>query len=88
MVGHLKYGKRITTYSTIPLLFLFFLSIFLSICKKGKKFAYLVMIFSCLVLILISLGFIFWIFGVAEISGLCGIIRNINTKNLKDDKIL
>ena len=87
MNGHLKHGRRIATYSTIPLLFLFILSIFLSICKKGKKFAYFAMIVGCLVLILISLGFIFWIFGVAEISGLCGIIRNINTKNYKDKNI-
>ena len=81
MNGHLKYGRRFTFYSTIPLLCLFIISILLSICKKGKKFAHSMMILSCLVLITIALGFIFWIFGVAEISGLCGVLRDVNTKN-------
>ena len=39
------------------------------------------MIIACLVLIVIALGFIFWVFGAAEISGICGILREINTGN-------
>ena len=44
------------------------------------------MIIACCVLIIISIAYIFWIFGLAEISGLCGIIRDINTGNYKDKK--
>ena len=40
------------------------------------------MIIACLLLIIICIAFIFWNFGIAEVSGLCGILREINTGNI------
>ena len=39
------------------------------------------MIIACLLSITIALGFIFWIFGVAELSGVCGALKKVNTGN-------
>lgn len=68
-------------YSTIPLIVLFLIAIILSFSKGSKKAAYFFLIVACLVLIVMTLGFIFWIFGIAEVSGMCGIIREVNTGN-------
>ena len=40
------------------------------------------MMFACLVLLLVCIAFIIWNFGVAEVSGLCGIARELNTGNV------
>ena len=60
---------------------LFLAAIILGFMKKTRRAGHFVMIIACLVLIVIALGFIFWVFGAAEISGVCGILREINTGN-------
>lgn len=79
--GHIKKGGRTTVYSTIPLLVLFLFAIIFGFSKKSRKVGYFIMIIACLVLITIALGYIFWIFGIAEVSGVCGIVREINRGN-------
>ena len=78
---NIEKGGRTTFYSTIPLMALFIIAFILSCFKKTKKIAYVIMIIACLVFIVVIIGFIFWNFGVAEISGLCGIAREVNTGN-------
>ena len=79
--GHLQKGGRTAFYSVIPLMLLFLAAIILGFMKKTRRAGHFVMIIACLVLIVIALGFIFWVFGAAEISGVCGILREINTGN-------
>jgi uncharacterized membrane protein len=73
--GHIKKGGRTTVYSTLVLVILFLIAIILAFTKKSRKAGYCVLAVACLVLITIVLGYMFWIFGVAEVSGVCGIIR-------------
>ena len=73
--GHIKQGGRTTVYSTVALIVLFFIALITGCLKKSRKVGLFVLVIACLVLITIVLGFIFWIFGVAEVSGVCGIVR-------------
>lgn len=82
---HLKYGSRITFYSTIPFIVfaLIALGFGFSSDEETRKKGYCALAVAALVLLLMACGFMFWIFGVAEISGFCGALRDINTGNIE-----
>lgn len=77
---HLKYGSRITLYSTIAFIVLAALAlIFACGAESARKTGYVFAALASLVLLLIAVGFMFWIFGVAEASGFCGALRAVNS---------
>ena len=58
---------------------LILLATFLACGKESaRKTGYCVLALACLILLLATTGFMFWIFGVAEGSGFCGALRDVN----------
>ena len=81
---HLKYGSRITLYSTMVFVILAMMAVFLACGKEGaRRGGYCVLALASLVLLLAATGFMFWIFGVAETSAFCGALRDVNTGNIE-----
>ena len=81
---HLKYGSRITFYSTMIFVIYSIVALFLACGKEStRKSGYCILALASFVLLLAATGFMFWIFGVAESSGFCGALRDINTGNIE-----
>jgi cytosine/uracil/thiamine/allantoin permease len=81
---HLKYGSRITLYSSIAFVVFALVALFMACGKESaRKTGYCVLALASLVLLLIAAGFMFWIFGVAESSAFCGALRDVNKGELE-----
>lgn len=78
---NIEIGAPIVVYLTIALIILYGIGLLFSFFDKTTKLAQIVMMISCLVLIAIAIAFIFWNFGIAELSGLCGLVREVATGN-------
>ena len=63
---------------------LILLAMFMACGKESaRRTGYCVLALASLILLLAATGFLFWIFGVAEGSGFCGALREVNRGNLE-----